>query len=394
MTVAPAEHRRRSSTFLRDDPRLGFISLIDICGVDYPDAREALRRRLPPAQPAPEQAHPGEGRDRRRRRRCRRSRRSFPAPTGSSARPTTCTASCSPAIPTCAASSPTTASTGYPLRKDFPLTGYVEVRYDDEQKRVVYEPVKLAQEFREFDFLSPWEGTDYVLPGDEKGEAITLMAEADVRNFTINFGPQHPAAHGVLRLVLELDGEVVERVDPHIGLLHRGTEKLIEHKTYLQAVPLFRPARLRRADEPGARLRLAVEKLLGIEVPRARPADPRALFRDRPAAVASAQRHDAGDGRRRADAAALGLRRAREADGLLRARLGQPHARGLFPAGRRAPGSAAGAGRRHRRVLRSVPQGPRRHRGLLTDNRIFKQRNVDIGVVSARGRAGSGASRA
>ena len=59
---------------------------------------------------------------------------------------------------------------GYPLRKDFPLTGYVEVRYDDEQKRVIYEPVKLAQEFRDFDFLSPWEGTDYVLPGDEKAK--------------------------------------------------------------------------------------------------------------------------------------------------------------------------------------------------------------------------------
>ena len=57
--------------------------------------------------------------------------------------------------------------------------------------------------------------------------------------FTMNFGPQHPAAHGVLRLVLELDGEVVERVDPHIGLLHRGTEKLIEYKTYLQALPYF-----------------------------------------------------------------------------------------------------------------------------------------------------------
>jgi len=60
---------------------------------------------------------------------------------------------------------------GYPLRKDFPLTGFVEVRWDDEVKRVVYEPVKLAQEFRNFDFLSPWEGTDYVLPGDEKAKA-------------------------------------------------------------------------------------------------------------------------------------------------------------------------------------------------------------------------------
>ena len=80
------------------------------------------------------------------------------------------------------------------------------------------------------------------------------MGEHNIRNFSINFGPQHPAAHGVLRLVLELDGEIVERVDPHIGLLHRGTEKLIEYKTYTQAIALFRPARLRRADEPGARL--------------------------------------------------------------------------------------------------------------------------------------------
>src|SRR4051794_41935680 len=68
-----------------------------------------------------------------------------------------------------------------------------------------------------------------------------MMAKAAPapRTFTMNFGPQHPAAHGVLRLVLELDGEVIERVDPHIGLLHRGTEKLIEYKTYMQAVPYF-----------------------------------------------------------------------------------------------------------------------------------------------------------
>jgi NADH:ubiquinone oxidoreductase subunit D len=65
------------------------------------------------------------------------------------------------------------------------------------------------------------------------------MAEAAVRNFTINFGPQHPSAHGVLRFVLELDGEIVDRADPHIGLLHRSTEKLIEHKNYLQALPYF-----------------------------------------------------------------------------------------------------------------------------------------------------------
>jgi NADH-quinone oxidoreductase subunit D len=94
------------------------------------------------------------------------------------------------------------------------------------------------------------------------------MAEAAVRNFTINFGPQHPAAHGVLRLVLELDGEVVERVDPHIGLLHRGTEKLIEHKTYMQAVPYFDRLDYVAPMNQEHAFCLAIEKLLGIEVPK------------------------------------------------------------------------------------------------------------------------------
>ncbi|MFG1357801.1 NADH-quinone oxidoreductase subunit D [Xanthobacter pseudotagetidis] len=89
-----------------------------------------------------------------------------------------------------------------------------------------------------------------------------------VRNFQINFGPQHPAAHGVLRLVLELDGEVVERVDPHIGLLHRGTEKLIETKTYLQAVPYFDRLDYCAPMNQEHAFCLAVEKLLGIEVPK------------------------------------------------------------------------------------------------------------------------------
>ena len=92
--------------------------------------------------------------------------------------------------------------------------------------------------------------------------------EANLRNFTINFGPQHPAAHGVLRLVLELDGEVVERVDPHIGLLHRGTEKLIEHKTYLQAIPYFdRLAYVAPMNQEHA-FCLAAEKLLRLAVPK------------------------------------------------------------------------------------------------------------------------------
>ncbi|ABM44692.1 NADH-quinone oxidoreductase subunit D [Bartonella bacilliformis str. Heidi Mejia] len=94
------------------------------------------------------------------------------------------------------------------------------------------------------------------------------MAEVNVRNFNINFGPQHPAAHGVLRMVLELDGEVVERVDPHIGLLHRGTEKLMETKTYLQAGPyLDRLDYVAPMNQEHAFV-LAVEKLLGVEVPK------------------------------------------------------------------------------------------------------------------------------
>ena len=94
------------------------------------------------------------------------------------------------------------------------------------------------------------------------------MTQHQLRNFTINFGPQHPAAHGVLRLVLELDGEVVERVDPHIGLLHRGTEKLIEHKTYLQAVPYFDRLDYVAPMNQEHAFALAVERLLGIEVPK------------------------------------------------------------------------------------------------------------------------------
>ena len=90
---------------------------------------------------------------------------------------------------------------------------------------------------------------------------------AEIKNYTMNFGPQHPAAHGVLRLVLELDGEVIERIDPHIGLLHRGTEKLAEHKTFLQSVPY-----MDRLDYVSMMCNehayvLAIEKLLGVDVP-------------------------------------------------------------------------------------------------------------------------------
>src|SRR5258708_12446534 len=92
-------------------------------------------------------------------------------------------------------------------------------------------------------------------------------AEARIKSFTMNFGPQHPAAHGVLRLVLEMDGEVFERADPHIGLLHRGTEKLIEYKTYLQAVPYFDRLDYVSPMCMEHSYALAVEKLLGITAP-------------------------------------------------------------------------------------------------------------------------------
>src|SRR5579872_345870 len=93
------------------------------------------------------------------------------------------------------------------------------------------------------------------------------MTEVALKNLTLNFGPQHPAAHGVLRLVVEMDGEVVERADPHIGLLHRGTEKLIEYKTYLQALPYFDRLDYVSMMNQEHAYSLAVEKLLECEIP-------------------------------------------------------------------------------------------------------------------------------
>ena len=90
---------------------------------------------------------------------------------------------------------------------------------------------------------------------------------AEIRNYTMNFGPQHPAAHGVLRLVLELDGEVIQRADPHIGLLHRATEKLAENRTYLQSIPY-----MDRLDYVSMMANehayvMCIEKMLGLQVP-------------------------------------------------------------------------------------------------------------------------------
>src|SRR5262249_20489893 len=144
---------------------------------------------------------------------------------------------------------------------------------------------------------------------------------------------------------------------------------------------LLRPSRLRRADEPGTRVLSGSREAARHRVAQARATHPRALLRDRALALASPQRDDAGAGRGRAHPAAMGLRGAREADGLLRTRLGRSHARELFSGRRRAPGLAAEAPRRHQGVLRSLPQGLRRHRGVADGKSHLKQRNVGIGVV-------------
>src|SRR5579872_4173257 len=89
-----------------------------------------------------------------------------------------------------------------------------------------------------------------------------------IKHFILNFGPQHPSAHGVLRLILELDGEIIVRADPHIGLLHRGTEKLIEYKTYMQALPYFDRLDYVSMMAQEHLFSLAIEKLLNIDVPK------------------------------------------------------------------------------------------------------------------------------
>ncbi|WFU48681.1 NADH-quinone oxidoreductase subunit C [Sinorhizobium terangae] len=165
-----AEHLIALLSFLRDDVQCGFVSLIDVCGVDYPQRpdrfdvvyhllspRQNLRVRVKVAtadgDPVPSATSVYPGADWFEREAYDMYGILF---TGH---------------PDLRRILTDYGFEGHPLRKDFPLTGFVEVRYDDEAKRVVYEPVELKQEFRNFDFLSPWEGTEYVLPGDEKAKA-------------------------------------------------------------------------------------------------------------------------------------------------------------------------------------------------------------------------------
>ncbi|MCP5084450.1 MAG: NADH-quinone oxidoreductase subunit D [Alphaproteobacteria bacterium] len=208
------------------------------------------------------------------------------------------------------------------------------------------------------------------------------MAEAEIRNFNINFGPQHPAAHGVLRLVLELDGEVVERVDPHIGLLHRGTEKLIESKTYLQAVPYFDRLDYVAPMNQEHAFALATEKLMGIEVPK-RGQLIRVLYSE----IGRILSHLLNVTTQAMDVGALTppLWGFEEREKLMvfyeRASGSRMHAAYVRPGGvhqdlpQQLIDDIAGFCDYHPKILDDIE-------GLLTGNRIFKQRNADIGVVS------------
>ena len=208
------------------------------------------------------------------------------------------------------------------------------------------------------------------------------MSQSEDRKFTINFGPQHPAAHGVLRLVMDLDGEIVERIDPHIGLLHRGTEKLIEHKTYLQSVPYFDRLDYVAPMNQEHAFALAVEAMLGVTVP-ARGQYIRVLYSE----IGRILSHLLNITTQAMDVGALTppLWGFEEREKLMifyeRASGARLHAAYFRPGG----------------VHQDLPQDLLDDihsfcdpflkvmddiESLLTENRIFKQRNVDIGVVS------------
>ena len=209
-----------------------------------------------------------------------------------------------------------------------------------------------------------------------------LAGEKKIRNFNINFGPQHPAAHGVLRLVLELDGEVVERADPHIGLLHRGTEKLMESRTYLQNLPyLDRLDYVAPMNQEHAWC-LAIEKLCGIEVPR-RASLIRVLFSE----IGRILNHLLNVTTQALDVGALTppLWGFEEREKLMvfyeRASGARLHAAYFRPGGvhQDLPPELIDD---IETWAREFPAHLDDIDGLLTENRIFKQRNVDIGVVS------------
>ena len=203
----------------------------------------------------------------------------------------------------------------------------------------------------------------------------------DDRKFTLNFGPQHPAAHGVLRMILDLDGEVVDRVDSHIGLLHRGTEKLLEYKTYLQGLPYFDRLDYVSPMNQEHAWCLAIERLMGIEVPR-RASYIRVLFCE----IGRVMNHLLNIGTQALDCGALApitwLFEERE-----KLCVFYEHA-----SGSRMHSAYFRPGGVHQDLppqllhdiaawCKTFPKALDDVEVLLTENRIFKQRNVDIGIV-------------
>ncbi len=211
---------------------------------------------------------------------------------------------------------------------------------------------------------------------------IVMGEETQIRPYTMNFGPQHPAAHGVLRLVLELDGEIVERADPHIGLLHRGTEKLIEYKTYVQALPYFDRLDYVAPMNQEHAFALAVEKLLGITPPK-RAQYIRVLF----AELGRILNHILNITTYALDVGAItpalwGFEEREKAmefyERVCGARL---HANYFRPGGVHQD-MPAGLAEDMLEWCETFPKFLADLETLLTDNRIFKQRTVDIGVVT------------
>ena len=214
-----------------------------------------------------------------------------------------------------------------------------------------------------------------------KGFEDAKTGEQQIRNFNINFGPQHPAAHGVLRLVLELDGEIVERCDPHIGLLHRGTEKLMESRTYLQNLPYFDRLDYVAPMNQEHAWCLAIEKLTGVEVPR-RASLIRVLFSE----IGRVLNHLLNVTTQAMDVGALTpplwgfAEREKLMDFYERACGARLHANYFRPGGVHQDLTPE--------LLNDIEQWAKEFPeklddidGLLAENRIFKQRNVDIGTI-------------
>ncbi len=225
----------------------------------------------------------------------------------------------------------------------------------------------------------PVTGSHATTPGEDNSNTTRVV---EVDNHTINFGPQHPAAHGVLRLILEMDGEVVERADPHIGLLHRGTEKLIEYKTYLQALPYFD-----RLDYVSPMCMehswvLAQEKLLAIEAP------PRAKWiRTLFAEITRVLNHLLNITTYALDVGAItpslwGFEKREELLQFYEGVSGARYHGNYFRAGGVARDLPAGMTGQIADWARTFPAFIDELEQLLTSNRIWKQRTVDIGIMT------------